>query len=394
MTHSIDVVIAGGGVMGNATAWALSRRGVDVLIVDRQLPGRATSASAGGLWPIGEAVGLGCGVIYQATRSGKDPTDAVPETLPEVFRDFLVESNSRFPELAGTLQDRTGLDIELGDGPGLLFLMNSVQQQAVVDNIARGLPDGFILELLSTTDVAELEPTVTTDIVGGALLPGEFQVNPMMLAEGFKRAALAEGARLQHNELVSEILHTGDRVTGITIGEDRIDCGTVVNAAGAWAGRLAATAGIELPIEPVRGQVVLTEALPPLISTCISTSSCYIVQKHHGEVLIGSTTEDAGFDASVTEAGIRGLCRGAVATVPVLADVCIKRMWAGLRPGTPDELPILGPVNGLEGYANATGGFRTGIVAAPLMAEVVAQSVVGETTDVAIEPYLAERFGG
>ncbi len=393
MTHpGIDVVIAGGGVMGNATAWELSRRGVDVLIVDQQQPGRATSASAGGLWPVGEAVGLGCGVIYQATRSGNDVTDVVPESLPEAFRDFLVESNSRFPELADTLQDRTGIDIELGDGPGLLFLMQSAQQQAVVDNIARGLPDGFILELLSTTDVAELEPTVTTDIVGGALLPGEFQVNPMLLAEAYKRAALAEGARLQHDRLVSDIRRDGDRIVGVTLGEDRIDCGTVVNAAGAWAGRLAATADIHLPVEPVRGQVVLTEALPPLISTCISTSSCYLAQKRHGEVLIGSTTENVGFDASVTEAGIRALCRGAVTTIPSLADVDVKRMWAGLRPGTPDELPVLGPVTGLEGYVNATGGFRTGIVAAPLMARVVAQSVVGEPPDVAIEPYLAERF--
>ena len=231
-------------------------------------------------------------------------------------------------------------------------------------------------------------------VVGGALLPGEDQLNPMMLTEAYKRAALASGARLQHDRLVDEILREDDRVVGVRLGEETISCGHVVNAAGAWAGQLAATAGISLPVEPVRGQVVLTQALPPVLTSCLSTSSCYLAQKRHGEILIGSTTEHVGFDTGVTEDGIRQLCRGAVRAIPSLADVGVKRTWAGLRPGTPDEMPVLGPVAGVQGYANVTGGFRTGIVAAPLMARVTAQAIVGETPDVVIEPYLAERFAG
>jgi hydrogen cyanide synthase HcnC len=391
--QTYDVVIAGGGVAGHATAWELATRDLDVLVVDRQLPGRATSASAGGLWPVGEAVGLGCGVIYQATRTDSDGADAVPESLPDVFRDFLIESNSRFPDLAIQLKDITGIDIELDRGPGLLFLMQTVRQQAVVDNIARGLPDGFVLELLSPSDVAELESAVTTDIVGGALLAGEDQVNPMLLAEAYKRAALVAGARMQNDQLVDEILREGDRVVGVRVGDETIGCGHVINAAGAWAGQLAATADISLPVEPIRGQVVLTEALPPTLAACLSTSSCYLVQKRHGEILVGSTTELAGFDTGITEEGIRGLCQGAIKAVPMLADVGIKRTWAGLRPGTPDEMPVLGGVDGIDGYANVAGGFRTGIVAAPLMARIVAQTIVGETPDVPIEPYLVDRFG-
>jgi hydrogen cyanide synthase HcnC len=391
--QTYDVVIAGGGVAGHATAWELATRDLDVLVVDRQLPGRATSASAGGLWPVGEAVGLGCGVIYQAARTDSDGADAVPESLPDVFRDFLVESNSRFPDLAIQLKDITGIDIELDSGPGLLFLMQTARQQAVVDSIARGLPDGFVLELLSPSDVAELESAVTTDIVGGALLAGEDQVNPMLLAEAYKRAALVAGARMQNDQLVDEILREGDRVVGVRVGDETIGCGHVINAAGAWAGQLAATADISLPVEPIRGQVVLTEALPPTLAACLSTSSCYLVQKRHGEILIGSTTELAGFDTGITEEGIRGLCQGAIKAVPMLADVGIKRTWAGLRPGTPDEMPVLGGVDGIDGYANVAGGFRTGIVAAPLMARVAAQDIVGETPDVPIEPYLVDRFG-
>ena len=273
MSQVADVVVAGGGVVGCAVAWELARRDVDVLLIDRQMPGRATSASAGGLWPVGEAVGLGCGVIYQAARTGSDSGDAVPASLPEVFRDFLVESNRRFPALAEELKDLTGVDIELDSGPGLLFLMQTARQQSVVDNIVRGLPDGFVLEVLSREEVTELEPAVSTDIVGGALLPGEDQLNPMMLTEAYKRAALASGARLQHDRLVDEILREDDRVVGVRLGEETISCGHVVNAAGAWAGQLAATAGISLPVEPVRGQVVLTQALPPVLTSCLSTSS-------------------------------------------------------------------------------------------------------------------------
>ena len=332
-SQGVDVVIAGGGVVGHATAWELARRDIEGRIVDRHLPGRATSASAGGLWPVGEAVGLGCGVIYQAARTGSDSGDAVPASLPAVFRDFLVESNRRFPALAGELEALTGVDIELDSGPGLLFLMQTARQQAVVDNIARGLPEGFVLEILSPEEVGELEPAVCRKIVGGALLPGEDQGNPMMLAEAYKRAALANGARFQNDRLVDEILRENDRVGGVRMGEETVACGHVVNAAGAWAGQLAATAGITLPVEPVRGQVVLTQALPPLIASCLSTSSCYLAQKRHGEILVGSTTEHVGFDTGVTEEGIRGLCRGAVGAVPALADVGVTRVWAGLRPG-------------------------------------------------------------
>ena len=119
-----------------------------------------------------------------------------------------------------------------------------------------------------------------------------------------------------------------------------------------------------------------------------------MAQKQHGEVLIGSTTEVVGFDVSVTTEQVTALCRGAVRAVPMLRKVGVKRIWAGLRPGTPDELPVLGPVDGLAGYCNAAGGFRTGIVAAPLTARMVAQVIVDEKPSLPIESFLAARFSG
>jgi hydrogen cyanide synthase HcnC len=379
------VVVVGGGVIGWAVAYELARRGVRPLVIDRSLPGRATSASAGGLWPVGEAIGLGCGVIYHAASEG-------PEPLPAAFRRFLVRSNACFPELSRALLDLTGVDVEFAPGAGLLFVVFEQKRWSFVENVRQSLDPDVPLEVLTPAEALRIEPQLTRDFLGAVLLPGEYQVNPMLLAEAFKRGALHHGASFRHDTLVTTLRRTGDRVVGVEIGDEFVPCGTVVNAAGAWAGRLAATAGMELPVVPVRGQIVLTETLPRVLNACITTASCYLAQKSHGEVLIGSTTEHAGFDVSVTPQAIASLSRGAARVIPLLGRVNVKRTWAGLRPGTPDELPILGPAPGVHGYVNAAGGFRTGIVASPLTGIVVAQLMCGEPLAVPIEPFLVDRL--
>jgi len=388
-----DVVVIGGGVIGCAVAYELARRSLRVLLLDKSLPGRATSASAGGLWPVGEAVGLGCGVIFHAALAEGQPADpAVPAPLPASFRDFLVASNARFPELAGELHALTGIDIEFAPGAGLLFLAYDERQRSFVEGVQRSLPVGMLLELLSQQEVARIEPRLTPNFLEAALLVGEHQVNPMLLTEAFKQAALRRGADSRPDARVTGLRRRGSRVLGVELGDEFLPCGTVVNAAGAWAGLLAATADLELPVFPVRGQIVLTEALPPILNACISTATCYLAQKRHGEVLIGSTTERAGFDVAVTAEALGGLCRGAVRAVPLLGRVGVKRTWAGLRPGTPDELPVLGSVAGLGGYVNAAGGFRTGIVASPLTGQVVAEVACGQVPCFPLEPFSADRF--
>jgi hydrogen cyanide synthase HcnC len=390
-----DVIVVGGGVIGCAVTYELAKRSIPVLLLDQSLPGRATSASAGGLWPVGEAVGLGCGVIYHAAQATADPSANgqahVPAPLPDLFRDFLVRSNALFPGLADELRALTDLDIEYAPGAGLLFVIDNEQDRALVEHVARALPPAVRLEILPAAAVARLEPALRRDIAGGALLPGEHQVNPMLLAEALKRAALRLGASFLPNVRVTAFRCKDSRILGVEAGTEFWPCRAVVNAAGAWAGRLAATAGLDLPVFPVRGQIVLTETLPAVLNCCLSTSACYLLQKAHGEILIGSTTEHTGFDVAVTPPGIRALCRGAIRTVPLLRQVGIKRIWAGLRPGTPDELPILGPVDGLDGYFNAAGGFRTGIVASPLTGQVVAQWVSGENLFFPCEAFLMNR---
>lgn len=391
MSKTADVIVVGGGVIGSAVVFELARRSVDVLLIDKTLPGRATSASAGGLWPVGEAVGLGCGIIHHQSHSG---TDSLNDELllPITFRDFLAKSNSFFPELAEELKEFSGIDIEYEPGAGLMFLYFTEEEKEFVQLIANSLSSDHGLEVLSAEEACAIEPELTPDLLGAARLVDEHQVNPMLLAEAFKRSAMALGAKFRHETRASELCREGDRITGVRIGSEVLSCSTVVNAAGAWSGTLAETANLRLPIFPVRGQIVLTQTLPHVLNSCLSNSGCYILQKKHGEVLIGSTTENAGFDVSVTPEAITHLTRAAVRTVPSLRHVGIKRVWSGLRPGTQDELPILGPMDGVDGYFNATGGFRTGVVASPLTGRVIAQLITNQTFDFCIESFLAGRF--
>ena len=391
MSKTADVIVVGGGVIGSAVVFELARRSVDVLLIDKTLPGRATSASAGGLWPVGEAVGLGCGIIHHQSHSG---TDSLNDELllPITFRDFLAKSNSFFPELAEELKEFSGIDIEYEPGAGLMFLYFTEEEKEFVQLIANSLSSDHGLEVLSAEEACAIEPELTPDLLGAARLVDEHQVNPMLLAEAFKRSAMALGAKFRHETRASELCREGDRITGVRIGSEVLSCSAVVNAAGAWSGTLAATANLRLPIFPVRGQIVLTQTLPHVLNSCLSNSGCYILQKKHGEVLIGSTTENAGFDVSVTPEAITHLTRAAVRTVPSLRHVGIKRVWSGLRPGTQDELPILGPMDGVDGYFNATGGFRTGVVASPLTGRVIAQLITNQTFDFCIESFLAGRF--
>jgi glycine/D-amino acid oxidase-like deaminating enzyme len=215
----------------------------------------------------------------------------------------------------------------------------------------------------------------------------------MLLAEALKRAAIARGAKFVPEARVRRFELAHGRIDAVHSDAGRFACGAVVNAAGAWSAQIAELAGVAIPIHPVRGQIVCTETLKAgTLRSNLSTRDCYILQKSHGEVIIGSTTEHRGFDTSVRYENARALAAGAVRAVPALKGATVKRVWAGLRPGTPDELPILGADGRVANLYHATGGFRTGIVAAPLTAELVAASVLGTTPPLPLEPFLAQRF--
>jgi hydrogen cyanide synthase HcnC len=394
MTRVSDIVVVGGGVIGCAVAYYATKHGLQVTLIDEPKRGRATSASAGGLWPLGESIGLGCGVIFYKTQlaQGKAPKGDGPPQLPRAFLDFAIRSNAMFPSLAEELRETGGLDIEL-ERTSLLFLMYDEADEAFAWPLWRNCPCGRgLTEWVTPEELARAEPALTRDVRGALRFNGDDQVNPYRLADAFRAAARALGAKLLTHTEVSNIRVERGRVTAVETATQRIPCEAVVNAAGVWAAEIGRMVGIDLPVQPVRGQIVGTETLPNVISACLSTTDCYLAQKRHGEIIIGSTTEEVVFDVGVTASAMKTLAVGAIRAVPFLKEVNVKRTWAGLRPGTPDELPILGPVEGVAGYYNACGHFRTGILNSPLTGLLFAELISGVPLSFPIEPFLLSRF--
>ncbi len=389
--RNTDVVIVGGGVIGCAVAYYVAKEGISVTLIDKPKRGRATSASAGGLWPLGESIGLGCGVIFHKTliEKGLVPKEVhAPPQLPKTFLDFAIQSNEMFPMLANELLETSGIDFEYEE-TSLLYLMYDEVDVAFAKTLFGNCPCGNSrIDWLTPEELIKVEPNVTKQILGALRFNGDNQVNPYALADGYREAARKLGAEIITHTEVTGIKVKAGRIVGAETSVGFISCNYLINAAGAWAAQIGKMAGVEIPVYPVRGQIIGTETLPNVLSACISTNDCYIAQKYHGEIIIGSTTEEKGFDVEVTPSAMKTLSMGAVRALPFLEKVKVKRVWSGLRPGTSDELPILGPVNELEGYLNACGHFRTGILTSPITGLLISEMILGNALSYPIEPFL------
>jgi hydrogen cyanide synthase HcnC len=394
MKNHSEVVVVGGGVTGCAVAYFAARRGLEVTLVDTPKRGRATSGSAAGWWPTGESVGLGCGLIFAMSRLAGNAAGGGHgrEWLPNSFLDFALRSNDLVPALAGCLREDANMDIEFERTSQLIVLYDEADE-AYAQALWDGYPDRrHLFEWLTPREVADAEPILTRRLRGALRFRGDDQLNPYKFADALRAGARTLGARIVPHTEVTGVMLAGSRVVGVETPGATIGCDVLVNAAGAWAGEIGKMAGIDVPVTPVRGQIVCTETLPEILTSCISTTDCYLAQKKHGEVIIGSTTEYVGFDVNTTVPATQTLSRGAVRAIPGLEHVAVKRVWSGLRPGSPDELPMLGPVDGLAGYLNACGHFRTGVVNAPLTGLLLAELAAGERPSHPVEPFLLSRF--
>ncbi|MFF7109431.1 cyanide-forming glycine dehydrogenase subunit HcnC [Pseudomonas sichuanensis] len=405
MAKHYDIIIAGGGVIGASCAYQLSKRSnLKIALIDSKRPGNATRASAGGLWAIGESVGLGCGVIFfrmMSSRSKREANGAAvvvdsstPHILPPCFFDFALQSNAIYPQLHRELIERHGMDFKF-ERTGLKYIIQDDEDQLYAEHIVKQIPHlADQVRWLDRDALRASEPAVTQQANGALEFLCDHQVSPFRLGDAFLEAARQNGVDLYPNVNITGVLHEGSRIKGVRTAEaGEFHCHTLINAAGAWAAELSEWAtGLSIPVKPVKGQIVLTERLPKLLDGCITTSDCYMAQKDNGEILIGSTTEEKGFDVSNTFPEISGLVQGAIRCVPELAQVNLKRTWAGLRPGSPDELPILGPVDNVEGYFNACGHFRTGILTSAITGVLLDKVVHNEALPLDITPFLASRF--
>ncbi len=365
--HS-DVLIIGGGVVGLGVAWRLAQRGASVTVIDRgPMAAEASSHAAGMLVPLAEA-------------------DA-----PGPFLDLCTASRRLYPDFARELLECTGLDIEHAQNGLLEVAIDEAEAGSITERASwlRTLrPD---VEALDARVVRAREPGISPNVLGGFFVPGEGWVTTPKLAETLAKVAAGAGVRLLPEHPLVDVEWRGQRVTAVRAGAERIAADRFLIAAGPWSAEVGAQFGIPIPVFPVRGQLIALEGDPPPIHHVIYGHGIYLVRWRLGEVIVGSTVEHAGFVKEVTAEGIGGLLSAAVELVPALAARPIRRVWACLRPGTPDDYPILGPAPGLENVFIATGHFRNGILLTPITAEIMADAIQEKPPAIPLHPFRLDR---
>lgn len=360
---SWDAIIIGGGIIGVSLAIALRKERLRVLIVERGELGREASHAAAGML-------AGAGL-----------------EIPAALRVLASESARMYPEFVHELEDESGMKIDLRDQGTILLSQGEFPGSA---------------EVLSAEKLKSLEPALAMQGmrqgrrerpalqnragVFSAFL-NERSVDPRTLMAAAVKAAKHREIDISSGSEVREVVTENGRTAGVKTEKTFYASGIVLNCAGAWAGQVPP---FQFPVRPVKGQMLAVVGGPPL-KHVIRGDEVYLVPRSDGKIVIGSTLEDAGFDKQVDVHAIEKLFQAATDLVPDLARTRRQEAWAGLRPGTPDELPILGET-AAPGYFVASGHYRDGILLAPVTAQVMTDLVLGKSSNFEISRFAPLRF--
>ena len=351
---AVDVAVIGGGIIGAAIAERLSRDGRRVTLIERGAIGREASWAAAGLL-----------------------TPVHPWNYPEPMLRLDAQSLAMWPDLAARLLAETGIDVEL-QSTGLLSLLDTDEDESEAGRrVAWKRAHGERAERLTRDEALAREPMLAPSIRGALWLPDLAQIRNHRAAPALAKAAAQRGAEIHDGVPALGLLESGGRVTGVRTSAGDIAAEVVVLAAGAWSGALVDSASRPRALEtsPAKGQMMLLRAAPGSLRHMVLASGQYLVPRRDGRILAGSTVEAAGFDKSVTSRGLASIASSVTRMAPGLADTPVELTWAGLRPDTPDHLPVIGEVR--PGLLAATGHFRSGIMLAPVTAEIVREILDG-----------------
>ena len=363
-----DAIVVGGGIVGLSAARELAGHGRRVIVVERHRVGEEASAAAAGM------------LAPQLHVEARTP-----------LLDLSLRARDRHLVLADELLAETGISVELSALGALDVAFTEEEERVLSARVSWQQGEGLPVETLLDRDVRHVEPNVNPAVRAGAFFPGDRRVDNVRLVRALAASAVARGVILECGRPVTALAVEDGRIAGVRLGADTLRAPVVLNAAGAWAGLLAGDPAPP-PVEPVRGQIAAFVVAPPLLRHVVWSPRGYLVPRADGRLLAGSTVERAGFDKSVTAGGLRAVLEIALEIAPSLADVPIFDQWAGLRPGTPDENPILGP-GALAGLFHAAGLYRNGILLGPLVGEAVARLAIGLPPGVDLSPFAASRFG-
>jgi glycine oxidase len=357
-----DVAIVGGGVIGLALARELSSRGIDVVLVERGRTGEEASSAAAGL------------LTAQSDASARSP-----------FFEFALESRDLYPEWSGAIAQETGLAV--GWRPTGVLRCGPAE---VLDRFSWQLESGLPIERLDAGEIQRRSAgRAAADVRDALFFPRDSVVNSRLLVRALRRSLEMRGVRILEGALVTRFLIEREACRGVATSEGTLNAARVVDAAGAWAG-FDLTLPFSIPVEPVRGQIVeLADARP--FPTVLESEDVYLVPRAD-RVLVGATVERTGFRKEVTAAGVARLLTAAFALAPSLETAQLSDAWSGLRPGTPDGLPLIGE-SPIPGLYLAAGHFRNGVLLAPITALRVADLVTGVAVN-DLAPFAPGRFAG
>ncbi len=358
-SSSVDIVVVGGGMVGLSVALAAADRGMAVSLVAVERPGAASRAGAGLLVP---------------HYSG----DAVRDS---VIR-FMVAARDLYPSYVAMLEERSGVAIPLSRGGAVEVARSSEECAALA---AAAPPDAT---LLTASDIVALEPTLAP-MAGGLLFPHDGAVDNVRLTDALSFLVSRHERVRTIAATASEIaLDRGDAAV-TTDGGTRVAAARVVLAAGAWSGSIHGLRR-HVPVRPLRGQICTLRGAP--LRHVVLGPDAYMVSRDGDRTLVGSTMEDVGFDPGTTTDAVAALCRFARTMCPAFDGAPVVAAWSGLRPATPDLLPILGPDPDYPALLYACGHSRNGILLAPLTGAIISSIAAGEDVRWDLSPFRIDRF--
>jgi glycine oxidase len=372
---SFDVIVIGGGVIGLAAGWRLSERGLRVAVLDRgQAGGGTTHVAAGMLAPIAEA-------------------DAAEEPLLRLG----VAAAAAYPRFVAELREASGTDPGYLQCGTLMVARDRDEGTALVRHHELRTALGLAVERLLPGAARRAEPALAPTLRLALDVPDDHAIDPRRLVAALASALAGAGTQLREAAEVSEVL-VGDRgVEGVALADGtRLTAAHVVVAAGPWSGQIGGLPEhARVPVRPIKGQILRLRdpAGPGLLTRVLRMPPAYLVPRGDGRYVLGATMEERGFDTTVTAGAVFELLRDATELLPGLSELVIDELAAGLRPGTPDNAPVIGP-GAIGGLHWATGHHRNGVLLAPLTAEIVAAGVLGTPValPIALDAFAPNRF--
>ena len=364
-----DVLVIGGGIIGLLSAYECAKAGMSVVLLEKHRLGYGASGNSAAMIEFGLDFHRG-----------------------EPFNSLSLASVRLFPGLHAELKSLTGIDFEYG-ASGILELALSADDVSPLQEQVHALQAaGFAARWLAPAEIREAYPEIGADTLGAALFSEDGQVDGSKFVMAAARAAERKGARIIENAGSPAIERTADGLT-VTARETTYRPRALVVAAGAWTDEVLAPLGVRLGVEPVRGQLLVLEtAVSPVPLPVYTKGGRYVTPKRGGFTLAGTTVEHAGFDLSTTEDARRDIAALATSLVPALRTAPQRGQTAGLRPRSPDELPIIGFLPDDPNVFVATGHFRNGVMLAPVTARAVAAAVRRERSPIDLAPFSPTRL--